>query len=238
MSGFGVPPPRPHFPPLPDPGDPFDLAALERLDAGPEPDGASARRRWWPRRRPPAAVAQRVTAPRDPRSLLTLVPEPEQCRQIRLALQSAGVSYAIPVRITLLAGLDARDARVWSEVHTIARRHPPFSVRLIGPEVIQDRTVCLRVLGDGARSLQRDLLAAFGDDSIIPDDPRHVSGPTLPLAGTWTEMNRVELHELATGVRNELPMPLEFRASTIYAFEDSADEDLPYREFPLGPASV
>jgi hypothetical protein len=173
-------------------------------------------------------------AVRDQRALLALVPDPEQSRDIRLALQSAGVPYAVPVRITLLTGLDTRDVEVWSEVHAIARRHPPFTVRLVGPEVIQDRTVCLRVLGDGIRSLQRDLLAVFGEGSFIADDPRNAWGPILPLAGTWTEMNRVELHNVATGVRNELSIPVDFRATVMYAFEESVEDDLPFRDFPLG----
>ena len=46
-------------------------------------------------------------------------------------------------------------------------------------------------------------------------------------------MNRVELHDLATGVRNELDLPVEFRASAVYAFEETTDDDLPFLDFPL-----
>jgi hypothetical protein len=55
----------------------------------------------------------------------------------------------------------------------------------------------------------------------------------MPLAGTWTELNRVQLHDLATGVRDELRMPVEFRASALYAFDAAADDDLPFLDFPL-----
>jgi hypothetical protein len=113
------------------------------------------------------------------------------------------------------------------------QRHATFTVRLVGPEVVQDRTVCLRVAGGGARALQQELQAALGAGHFTPDDPRTAVGPMLPLAGTWTEMNRVELHDLATGVRNELDLPVEFRASAVYAFEETTDDDLPFLDFPL-----
>ena len=56
----------------------------------------------------------------------------------------------------------------------------------------------------------------------------------LPLAGTWTGFNRMQLHELSTTVRNEIGPTIEFTATTLYAFEESTDEDLPFLEFPLG----
>jgi hypothetical protein len=175
-----------------------------------------------------------TVALREPRALLALVPEAEQSRQIRTALLASGVHYSVPVRITLLTGLDARDADMWDGVvRAIVRRHARFTVRLVGPEVVHDRTVCLRVAGSRTRALQQDLQEALGAGNFTTDDPRTAWEPVLPLAGTWTELNRVELHDLATGVRNELQLPVEFRVSAVYAFEELGDDDLPFLDFPL-----
>jgi hypothetical protein len=225
-----VPPPRKPYPPVPDPGVPFDLDALD--DLGTDLPAPEARRRWW--KRAPRAVSAPTVAFREPRALLAIVPEAEQSRHIRAALLAAGLRYAVPVRITLLTGLDARDADIWGPVvREIVHARTPFTVRLVGPEVVQDRTVCLRVVGSGTRALQQDLQHALGAATFTADDPRTAWGPVLPLAGTWTEMNRVELHDLATGVRNELDLPVEFRASAVYAFEEAAEDDLPFLDFPL-----
>ena len=141
-----MPPPRKVYPPVPDPGLPFDLGALDDLDA---PAPPTAPRRWWQRKARP--VHTPTVALHDPRALLALVPEAEQSRRIRAALLSAGAHYAVPARITLLTGLDARDVDMWDHVvRDIVQRHTPFTVRLVGPEVVQDRTVCLRVAGGGA----------------------------------------------------------------------------------------
>lgn len=222
------PPPRP-YPPVPDPGAPFDLGALD--DLGGPPPAPPKRRRW---RRAPRPSPSPTVALAEPRAMLALVPEAEQSRHIRDALVAAGVRYAVPVRITLVTGLDARDVDLWDGVvRGIVARHPPFTVRLVGPEVVQDRTVCLRVVGGATRAVQQELEGALGAANFTADDPRTAWGPVLPLAGTWTELNRVELHDLATGVRNELRPPIEFRASAVYAFEETADDDLPFLDFPL-----
>ncbi len=234
-----MPPPRQPYPPVPEPGAPFDLDALDALDdldrlddGGAAPVASPARRRWW--RRVPRPSPAPTVALREPRALLALVPEAEQSRRIRTALLASGVHYAVPVRITLLTGLDARDVDMWDGVvRAIVARHAPFTVRLVGPEVVQDRTVCLRVAGGRTRALQQELQTALGDGQFTSDDPRTEWGPVLPLAGTWTELNRVELHDLATGVRNELRLPVEFRVSSVYAFEETSDDDLPFLDFPL-----
>jgi hypothetical protein len=171
---------------------------------------------------------------RDPRSMLAIVPEPQQGQEIRRALRAADLPYEIPVRINLVNGIDATDVTVWDAVRAVTRRHDPFTVRLVGPQVMHERTVCLTVLGEGIRALQRDLHAAVGPGEFPDDDPRSTWDPVLPIAGTWTEMNRVELHDVATGVRNALSLPVSFRASVLYAFEDTIDNELPYRDFPLG----
>jgi hypothetical protein len=48
-------------------------------------------------------------------------------------------------------------------------------------------------------------------------------------------MTGVELHVLPPGVRTALRTPIEFRATSLSAFEESADDDLPFLDFPLGP---
>ena len=226
-----MPPPHRPSPPLPEPGPPFDLDALDDLDRRDAPAAAPARRRWWQRERTPRAPA---VGPRARSALLALVPEPEQSRRIKIALRAAGAHYTVPVRITLLTGLDERDVQVWGHVvRGVLGSFRPFTVRLVGPEVVRERTVCLRATGDTTRRLQQRLQAALGPEGFTVDDPRTAWGPVLPLAGTWTELNRVELHDLATGVRDELRMPVEFRASAVYAFDETADDDLPFLDFPL-----
>jgi 2'-5' RNA ligase superfamily len=226
-----VPPPRP-WPPLPEPVPPFDLDALDDLDPDRPPSAPVRRRHWW--QRAPHTPTAPSTAPRPHGALLALVPEPEQSRRIKIALRAAGAHYTVPVRITLLTGLDERDVHVWGKVvHGIVGRFQPFTVRLVGPEVVRDRTVYLRATGAATQRLQHQLQAALGPEGYAVDDPRNVSGPVLPLAGTWTELNRAELHDLATGMRDELRTPVEFRASSVYAFDAAADDDLPFLDFPL-----
>jgi hypothetical protein len=172
----------------------------------------------------------------EPRALHALVPDPHQSDEIRRALRSAGAGYVIPVRITLQTGLAARDDERWGgPVRDVTRRRDPFTVRLVGPEVVADRTLHLRAVGPAVRSLQLELYRALARSDVALDDPRTELGPVLPLAGTWTDMNRVELHELATGVRNAVRTPLEVRATSLYALAVSAHDDRPVLVFPLGP---
>ena len=168
-----MPPPRKVYPPVPDPGLPFDLGALDDLDA---PAPPTAPRRWWQRKARP--VHTPTVALRDPRALLALVPEAEQSRRIRAALLSAGAHYAVPARITLLTGLDARDVDMWDHVvRDIVQRHTPFTVRLVGPEVVQDRTVCLRVVGGGAQRVATGAPGRPRRRALHPRRPAHRGGP-------------------------------------------------------------
>ena len=141
----------------------------------------------------------------------------------------------MPPRITLQTGLDARDSTMWKDtVSTVTERQPPFTVRLVGPELVDERTVCLRVVGRTMRELRDALHTALETATFVPDESLVPRVPVLPLAGTWTGFNRMQLHELSTTVRNEIGPTIEFTATTLYVFEESTDEDLPFLEFPLG----
>ena len=57
---------------------------------------------------------------------------------------------------------------------------------------------------------------------------RHLSDEILlAIAGTWTDLNKAQVHELAASLRDVLPNPIEFPANAVYGFEESADDDLP-----------
>jgi hypothetical protein len=61
-----------------------------------------------------------------------------------------------------------------------------------------------------------------------------VSEPVLALAGTFTGLTRIELHELANAVRDQVTFPMDFAATTVYAVAEAADDDdMPVDAFPL-----
>lgn len=225
-----VPPPRPPYPPVPDPGQPFDLDAIGRPPAA---DPRESRLHWW--QRSPLVEPTPTVSLRAPLVTLALLPDRDQRAAIGAAVVAAGVPYPVPPRVALVSGLDARDEAMWSpDVREITDRRSPFTVRLVGPELLADRTVCLRVVGRAARDLQARLRAALGDARSVGDDEREPILPMLPLAGTWTGLNRVQLHEVATAVRDELHPPLEFRATALYAFAEADGDGTPFQSFPFG----
>lgn len=227
---------RKEWPPLPEKPPPFDLDALGQIS---EPDGSQ--RRWWRRRRRGTGgdkePTPKVTTARASVALLALIPAPEQCLAIREALAAAGVPYAVPPRLTLRNGLSLQDEGAWRDtIQSVTRTWRPFIVRLRPPEVIDDRMVCLEPVGDGVSDLQHALVNALAIAGFLPRTG-DVSDPVLLLAGTFTGLTRLGLHELANDVRDRVRFPMDFRASTVYAVaEAAADDDMPVDAFPLtGP---
>jgi len=136
------------------------------------------------------------------------------------------------VRVTLQTGIDPRGGDWRDLVADVVARHSPYTVRLRGPDVIQDRTVLLRVVDQPTVLLRDDLHRALRASGYVPiDDP--AEDLTLALAGTWTDLSRNQIHELAGNLRDLLPDPVEFRADVVYGFDEAADDDLPRGEFPL-----
>ncbi len=221
------------WPPLPEKPPPFDLDALRQIS---EPDGST--RRWWRRKRGNAGGAKepapKVTTARASVALLALIPDPEQCLALREALAAAGAPYALPPRLTLRNGLSMQDEGAWRDaIQGVTRTWRPFTVRLRPPEVIDDRMVCLEPVGDGVSDLQHALVNALSIAGFLPRTG-DVSEPVLLLAGTFTGLTRVGLHELANAVRDGVRFPMDFRASTVYAVaEAAADDDMPVDAFPL-----
>jgi hypothetical protein len=168
-----------------------------------------------------------------PHSMLALVPQPELGVVIHEALRDAGLHYTVPSQLTLATGLDSRVEDDWRRVVTaVAARHAPFTVRLRGPEIIADRTIVLRAVDQTTVLLRDDLNRALRANGFRfeADTSDEV---LLPIAGTWTDLNRTQVHELAASLHDVLPGPIEFPASAVYAFEESADDDLPRGEFVL-----
>ncbi|MFI5045484.1 MAG: hypothetical protein ACHQIG_00355 [Acidimicrobiia bacterium] len=168
-----------------------------------------------------------------PRSMLALVPQPELGITIHNVLHDAGLLYTVPIQITLATGLDSRLEDDWrGVVDSVLRHHAPFTVRMRGPEIIQDRTVCLRVVDQTTMLLRDSLNRSLRASGYLPDI-QLTDDVLLALAGTWTDLNKVQVHELAAALRDALPNPVEFPAIAVYAFEESADDDLPRGEYLL-----
>jgi hypothetical protein len=220
------------WPPLPEKPPPFDLDALRGI-----PVRNESKRRWWRRRSRKtgdAEPAPKVTTARTSAALLALIPAPEQCLAVREALSAAGASYAVPPRLVLRNGLSLQDQVAWRDaVQTVTSTWRPFTVRLRPPQVIDERMVCLEPVGDAVSDLQRAVVNALALAGFLPRTG-DVSEPVLLLAGTFTGFSRVELHELANSVCDQVRFPMDFRASTVYAVaEAAADDDMPVDAFPL-----
>ena len=230
-----VPPKDPlhqEYPPIPEKPPPFDLDSLGRI-AKPE----TRRLRWRRGKGLPQLeeVAPKVTTARASVALLALIPDPEQCVALRDALAEGGAPYAMPPRLTLRNGLSMQDEGAWRDaILRVARSWRPFTVRLRPPEVVDDRMLALAPVGDSVASLQ----AALGNSLISAGfAPRmgDVADPVLVLAGTFTGVTRSGLHELGNAIRDRVPFPMDFTATTLYTVaEADGDSNLPIDAFPLG----
>ena len=191
--------------------------------------------KWFGRSKDKTPVALPGPAP-VPHTMLALVPQPELGVAIHDVLRAAGLHYTVPIQITLAQGLDARLEDDWRVVvESVTRRHAPFRVRMRGPEIIADRTVVLRVVDQTTMMLRDDLNRALRASGYLSDQPLS-DDILLAIAGTWTDLNKVQVHELAASLRDVLDNPVEFAATAVYTFEETADDDLPRGEFMLDGA--
>ncbi|HXY94808.1 MAG TPA: hypothetical protein VEP49_20260 [Acidimicrobiia bacterium] len=219
------------YPPLPEKPPPFDLDALGRIER------PSVRRFRWRRGRGLPQLeeaAPKVTTARSSVALLALIPGSEQCAAIRDALGHAGAPYAVPPRLTLRNGLSMQDERAWRvAVEQVTSAWRPFTVRLRPPELLDDRMVCLAPVGDAVSDLQHALGSALSTAGFVPRSG-DVASPVVLLGGTFTGLNRQQLHELVNAVADSVDFPMDFRASAVYAVAEAADDaDLPIDAFPL-----
>jgi hypothetical protein len=222
---------RRDYPPIPPKPPPFDLDALRRIERP-----APRRLRWRRGRGMPQLEDARptVTTPRASVVLLALIPDPEQCNALRSAVAAAGAPYEVPPRLTLRNGLSIQDETAWRPaVHEVTSHWRPFTVRLRPPEVVDDRLVSIAPVGDAVSDLQHAIGAALSKAGFVARTG-DVSAPVVPLAGTFTGLNRVQLHDLANAVRDGLAFPMDFRATTLYAVAEAAvEDDLPVDAFPF-----
>jgi hypothetical protein len=230
-----VPPEDPlskEYPPIPAKPPPFDIDALGRI-AHPE-----TRRVRWRRRkvsRQPRDAPPKVTTARASVALLALIPDPEQCVALRDALARGGAPYAMPPRLTLRNGLSMQDAGAWRDaILKVTQSWRPFTVRLRPPEVVENRMLSLAPVGNAVANLQVALghsLMSAGFAPRVGD----VADPVLLLAGTFTGVTRAGLHELGNAIRERIPFPMEFTATSLYAVaEADGDSNLPVDGFVLG----
>jgi hypothetical protein len=220
------------YPPIPAKPPPFDLDSLGRI-AKPE-----THRVRWPRRkrsRQRRDAAPKVTTARASVALLALIPDPEQCVALREALARGGAPYAMPPRLTLRNGLSMQDEGAWRDaILKVTQSWRPFTVRLRPPEVVENRMLSLAPVGDAVAKLQVALgnsLMSAGFAPRVGD----VADPVMLLAGTFTGFTRSGLHELGSAIRDQIPFPMEFTATMLYAVaEADGDSDLPVDGFVLG----
>jgi hypothetical protein len=185
------------------------------------------------RRSAPEETRGLFRPPIPPRALIGLLPGPEIDTVIHEVLTACGVTYSVPVRVTLQTGIDPRVDGDWRDVvGTVVHRHAGYTVRLRGPDVIADRTVVLRVVDQATILLRDDVNRALRANGFLPPD-EPAEDLTVALAGTWTDLDRTQVHQLAAMVRDRLPEPIEFAATKVYAFDESAEDGLPRAEFHL-----
>lgn len=223
---------RRDYPPIPPKPPPFDLDALKHIERPPP-----RRLRW---RRGKGGMPQledvrpKVTTPRASVVLLALIPGPEQCDALRSAVADAGAPYEVPPRLTLRNGLSMQDETAWRPaIEAVTGRWRPFTVRLRPPEIVDNRLVSLEPVGDAVSDLQHAIGASLSKAGFVARTG-DVSAPVVPLAGTFTGLNRVQLHDLANAVRDRVTFPMDFRATTLYAVAEAAvEDDLPIDAFPF-----
>ena len=219
---------------------PFDLDGLNRIidkDAEPAPD---PNHRWWkPWRRhdrshpPPQMLRQ--SRPTATRAILALTPGPELGEAVRVALARANAPRGVGPRIVLRAELTLADNELWEPVVVeVARRSKPFVVRLVKPEIVNDRLLGLVVGGTTVVELQAhldDALTAVG----FPDRSGVSFLPMVVVASTFDGLSVHQLHAVAAAIRDQFELPIEFPAHSVLCFSESADEyDLPLAAFPFG----
>jgi hypothetical protein len=232
-------PPDP-TPRRPGPPPPFDLDGLNRVidkDAEPAPD---PNRKWWtPWRRhdrahpPPQMLRQ--SRPTATRAILALTPSPDLAEATRIALARANAPRRVGPRIVLRAELALADTDIWEPVIADVTSHwKPFVVRLVKPEIVNDRMLGLVVAGSAVVDLQAALeegLTAVG----FPDrsDVRFL--PMVIVGSTFDGLTVHEMHGVAAAIRDQFEFPIEFPAHSVLCYSESADEyDLPLAAFPLG----
>lgn len=222
------------------PPPPFDIDGLDRVinkDAELNPD---PNRKWWtPWRRhdrsePPALMLRR-SRPTATRAVLALAPGPDLAETIRVALTRTNAPRRAGPRIVLRAELTLADSDIWEPaVVDVVSQHKPLVVRLVKPEIVQDRMLGLVVAGSEVVDLQRSLeeaLSAVG----FPDQTGVPFRPMVFVGSTFDGLSVHNLHAIAAAIRDKFKFPIEFNAPSVLCYSESADEyDLPLAAFPLG----
>ena len=232
-------PPDP-TPRRPGPPPPFDLDGLNRVidkDAEPLPD---PNRKWWtPWRRhdrshPPPQML-RESRPTATRAILALAPGAEVAEAVRVALARANAPRVVGPRIVLRAELALADTEIWEPaIVAVTSRWKPFTVQLVKPEIVHDRMLGLVVGGTAVVELRAALEEALG---LVGFPDRSGLGflPMVVVGSTFDGLTVHELHAVAAAIRDQFELPIEFPASSVLCYSESADEyDLPLAAFPLG----
>jgi hypothetical protein len=221
------------------PPPPFDLDGLDRVinkNADPLPD---PNRKWWTpwrrhdRSQPPPQML-RESRPTATRAILALAPGPDLAEAIRVALARADAPRRVGPRIVMRSELAIADADIWEPaIAEVARAWKPFAVRLVKAEIVRDRMLGLVVGGQAVLELHaaiEEALALAG----FPDRSGMGFLPMVIVGTTFDGLTVHELHAVAAAIREHLTFPIEFPASSVLRYSESADEyDLPVAAYPL-----
>jgi len=233
------------MPPEPTPGrsgpkPPFDLDGLNRVinkDAVPPRD---PNHKWWaPWRRhdrshPPPQLL-RATRPTATRAVLALAPGPDLAETVRVARARASAPRRVGPRVVLRAELALADTEIWEPAVVDVTSHTkPFTVRLVKPEIVNDRMLGLVIGGRAVLELQSALETALASVGF-PDRSGVSFLPMVVVASTFDGLTVHQMHAVAAAIRDEFEFPIEFPASSVLCYSESADEyDLPLGASPLG----
>jgi hypothetical protein len=221
------------------PKPPFDLDGLNRVI---DKDAEALRdpnHKWWkPWRRhdrshPPPQLL-RASRPTATRAVLALAPGPDLAEAVRVALARTSAPRRVGPRIVLRAELALADTDIWEPaIAEVISHTKPFTVRLVKPEIVNDRMLGLVVGGRAVVDLQMALETAlagvgFPDRSGIPFLPMVI------VATTFDGLTVHQLHAVAAAIRDQFEFPIDFPATSVLCYSESADEyDLPLGSYVL-----
>ena len=134
----------------------------------------------------------------------------------------------------LRSELALADTEIWEPaIVEVARRWKPITVRLVKAEVVRDRMLGLVAGGPAVLELHAAIEEALARAGF-PDRSGVSFLPMVIVGSTFDGLTVHELHGVAAAIREHFTFPIEFPASSVLCYSESADEyDLPVAAYPL-----
>ena len=163
-----------------------------------------------------------------------MAPGADLAEAVRVALAGADAPRRVGPRIVLRSELALADTEIWEPaIVEVARRWKPFTVRLVKAEIVRDRMLGLVAGGPAVLELHAAIEEALARAGF-PDRSGVSFLPMVIVGSTFDGLTVHELHGVAAAIREHFTFPIEFPASSVLCYSESADEyDLPVAAYPL-----